>query len=111
MGAYTDLTIDQGTDFETSLDLIADDGTPIDITGYQFYSQIKKSYYSSNVAANLVVIVTDAINGNTLISIDAANSANIFPGRYVYDVKMIDSTNTVSRVVEGIVTITPQVTQ
>jgi hypothetical protein len=109
--AYSDLSIDQGADFETNLDLIADDGTAINIAGYSFSSQIKKSYYSANATANIVITVTDASNGNTMLSIDAANTANISPGRYVYDVKMKDDTNITTRVVEGIVTITPQVTK
>jgi hypothetical protein len=108
--AYTDLYIDAGADFSTTFDLVADDGSPINIQGYSFRSQIKKSYYSANVAANLVITTTDASNGNTLITLDAANTANIFPGRYVYDIKMIDTSNQTTRVLEGIVTITPQVT-
>jgi hypothetical protein len=109
--AYTDLYIDQGADFETTLDLIADDGTPINIVGYAFSSQIRKSYYSSNATANLKVVITDAANGNTLITLDAANTSNIWPGKYVYDVRMKDSANTITRVVEGIITITPGVTR
>jgi hypothetical protein len=109
--AYTDLYIDQGADFETTLDLIADDGTPINIVGYAFSSQIRKSYYSSNATANLKVVITDAANGNTLITLDAANTSNIWPGKYVYDVKMKDSADTITRVVEGIITITPGVTR
>jgi hypothetical protein len=109
--AYTDLYIDQGADFETTLDLIADDGTPINIVGYVFSSQIRKSYYSSNATANLKVVITDAANGNTLITLDAANTSNIWPGKYVYDVKMKDSADTITRVVEGIITITPGVTR
>lgn len=108
--AYTDLSIDQGTDFETNLDLIADDGTSINIAGYTFSSQIKKSYYSANATANIIITITDSSNGNTILSIDAANTSNIPAGRYVYDVKMKDAANIVTRVVEGIVTITPQVT-
>ena len=111
MGAYTDLTIDQGTDFSTTLDLIADDGTPINVASYVFSSQIRKSYYSTNPTANLVISITNAANGNTLVTLDAANTANIPAGRYVYDVKMIDSANQATRVVEGIVTVTPQVTK
>mgnify|MGYP003336456604 CR=1 FL=1 len=109
--AYTDLYLDQGADFSTTFDLIGDDGTPINITGYAFSSQIRKSYYSTNAAANLVVTTVDASNGNTIISLDAANTSNIFPGRYLYDVKMIDSSNTTTRILEGIITVTPGVTR
>jgi len=108
--AYIDLYIDQGTDYQTTFDLIADDGTPIDITGYSFHGQIKKSYYSANANATFTVTVIDAANGNTVISLDSANTANIYPGRYVYDIKMKDSSNSTSRILEGIATITPEVT-
>jgi hypothetical protein len=109
--AYIDLYIDQGTDYQTTFDLIADDGTPIDITGYSFQGQIKKSYYSANANATFTVTVIDAANGNTVISLDSANTANIYPGRYVYDIKMKDSSNSTSRILEGIATITPEVTR
>ena len=111
MAAYTDLTIDQGADFETTFDLIGDDGEPINITGFQFTGQIRKSYYSTNPTANLSISIVSANNGNTIIRLNASNTANIISGRYVYDIKMKDTSNLVSRVVEGIVTVTPQVTK
>lgn len=111
MGAYTDLTVDQGTDFESNLDLIADDGTPINVTGYTFTGQIRKSYYSANATANIAITVTDAPNGNAYLRMTAANTANIPAGRYVYDVKMKDTSNTTTRIIEGIITITPQVSR
>jgi hypothetical protein len=109
--AYTDLYIDQGTDFQTTFDLIADDGTSINIAGYSFQGQIKKSYYSANANATFTITIIDAANGNTVISLSAANTSNIYPGRYVYDVKMVDSSNNTSRILEGIVTVTPEVTR
>jgi hypothetical protein len=42
----------------------------------------------------------------------SATTANTTAGRYVYDVKMTEtSSSTVTRVVEGIVTVTPNVTR
>jgi hypothetical protein len=108
---YAELTIDQGTTFESFLDLVADDGTAINVAGYVFSGEIRKSYYSSNSTANLIITISNAANGNVLITLDAANTANITPGRYLYDVKMIDTANTVTRIVEGIITVTPQVTR
>ena len=109
MAAYSDLIIDQGTDYQAALDLLADDGTPVDLTNYKFSGQIKYSYYTSTVTANLNITIVDSANGNVLISLTAANSANIPPGRYVYDIKMVDATLLTTRLVEGILTITPQV--
>jgi hypothetical protein len=42
---------------------------------------------------------------------NAVTSANVTPGRYVYDCELTSSSNVVSRLVEGIVTVTPQVTR
>jgi hypothetical protein len=108
---YTELTVDQGTTFETNLDLIADDGTAINVTNYLFSGQIRKSYYSANATANLTITVVNAANGNVNLSLNAATTANIKAGRYLYDVKMEDTANIVTRIVEGIITITPQVSK
>jgi hypothetical protein len=108
---YAELTVDQGTTFETFLDLIADDGASINIAGYTFAGSIRKSYYSKSPTANLTIVINNAGSGNVLISMNSATTANIKAGRYLYDVKMTDTTNTVTRIVEGIMTITPQVTK
>lgn len=109
--AYTDLTLDAGTDFTSNLDLLADDGTPINLTNYVFESQVRKSYYSINATANIIMTVVDAANGNVSMSLDAANTANIAPGRYVYDILVTDSSNNKSRLAEGILTVTPRVSK
>lgn len=111
MAAYSELTLDQGADYAGHIVLTEDDGTPIDVTGSTFVAQIRKSYYSANVSANLVMTITDAANGNVRLSLDAANTANIKAGRYLYDIKRTDANNAVTRLVEGIITVTPQVSQ
>jgi hypothetical protein len=111
MAAYAELTIDQGTDFETAVTLSNDDGSVIDVTNYSFECQIRKSYYSSNATANLVVSIVDAPTGNERLSLDAANTANIRAGRYLYDFKMTTDDTRTLRVFEGIVTVTPQVSK
>lgn len=108
---YAELTIDQGTSFESTLDLIGDDGAAINVANYVFSGQIRKSYYSSNATANITITITNAANGNVKMSLNAATTSNIKAGRYLYDVKMIDTANTVTRIVEGILTVTPQVTK
>lgn len=111
MGAYVELTIDQGATFSTSVDLSNDDGTAINVANYTFQSQIRKSYYSANATANLTITVLDAANGNVKLSMTPANTANIKAGRYLYDIKMTDTGGVTTRVLEGIVTVTPQVSK
>lgn len=109
--AYTDLFVDQGTDFQTNMDLTEDDGTPINVTGYTFQGQIRKSYYSLNPTANIEIAIVNGVSGNVQLSMNSAVTANISPARYVYDVVMTDTANVTIRIIEGIVTVTPQVTR
>lgn len=111
MASQVELFCDQGTDFSYQLDLSNDDGTPLDVTGYTFKSSVRKSYYSSGVTANLTVTILSAANGNVQLSMNSSTTANIKAGRYLYDVKMVDSANVTSRVIEGIITIYPQITK
>jgi len=108
---YAELTVDQGTTFESSIDLIGDDGAAINVTNYVFSGQIRKSYYSSNSTANITITIVNAANGNVRMSLNAATTSNIKAGRYLYDLKMTDTNSVVTRIVEGIITITPQVTK
>lgn len=111
MASQVELFCDQGSTFTYTLDIANDDGSKINIAGYSFSSSIRKSYYSSTVAANLAVTIGDAANGNVSLSMNSATTANIKAGRYLYDVRMVDTSNVVTRVIEGIITIYPQVTK
>lgn len=108
---YVELQIDQGTTFETTMNINNDDGTFIDITDYEFDSQIRKSYYSSTPAATITTSIHDAANGEVKLSLSAAQTANIKAGRYLYDVRMTTPDNVITRVIEGIITVTPQITK
>jgi len=109
--SYAELTVDQGSTFESTIDLVSDDGAVINVAGYVFTGQIRKSYYSTNPTANLTLAIMNAANGNVKVSMSAATTANIKAGRYLYDIKMVDTSNSATRLVEGVITITPQVTR
>ena len=111
MASFVELSCDQGTDFSVNIDLTNDDGSVINVTNYTFSSSIRKSYYSANATANLDITIASAANGNVAISMNAATTSNIKAGRYLYDIKMVDSSNVTSRVIEGIITVYPQITK
>jgi hypothetical protein len=71
---------------------------------------MKKSYYSSTTTAEFVITINDPTEGILIMSLPYANTANIPAGRYVYDVAIKDASNVVSRVLEGVVNVLPQVT-
>lgn len=111
MSQYTELDLDQGTDYNIFIDLTNNDGTTINCAGYSFAMTMRKSYYSHRPTANLTATIIDAPNGNISFSLTAAQSANIKPGRYLYDIKQTDTLGKKSRVFEGIITVNPQVTK
>lgn len=108
MAAKVNIVIDQGTTFNTTYTIHNNADEPIDFTGYTANSQIRKSYSSSNAITFAVTLNTV---GEVLLSMNAATSGTITAGRYVYDVEVQDNTGVRSRIVEGIVTVTPQVTK
>lgn len=109
---YQEIFLEQGTDFNTSITLDDVYGEPFILEGFIGKSQMKKSYYSSTVVAEFVVTITEPATGVINLSIDSGSTANIAAGRYVYDVVIKDTNgaNTVTRVLEGIVNVLPQVT-
>ena len=112
MAAYVELFMDQGTTFNNIINLTDDiTNTPINVYGYTVTSQMRRSFYSANVSANITCTVTNSSNGEITMTMTAANTANIKPGRYVFDVKTVDLLNVVNRVLEGIIIVTPQVTK
>ena len=107
---YQELFLEQGSNFNTSITLDEADGSPFQLVDCEVKAVMKKSYYSSNITAEFVITINDPTEGVLIISLPYAATANIAAGRYVYDVIIKDSNNTVSRVLEGVVNVLPQVT-
>jgi hypothetical protein len=108
MAIKANLTIDQGTDYSTSITLTDDDDNVVTLAGYTANAQIRKTYSSSN-SVSFSTEITEA-QGVITLSLTDTQTANITPGRYVYDVILTVGTTT-TRIVEGIVTVTPRVTR
>lgn len=108
---YSELFLEQGATFNTSIALDDVSGDAFNLVTYTASSQMRKSYYSSNAAATFTVSTgANAALGIITMSLDKANTANIYPGRYVYDVYVDNGVSRV-RVLEGIINVTPQVTK
>jgi hypothetical protein len=108
--AYQDQYLEQGTTFNTQITLDDNSGNAYNLAGFSVYSQAKKSYYSSNVILNFSSSVYDAANGIIQISANSATTANLPTGKMVYDVIISDNTGSVTRVLEGKITVSPGVT-
>lgn len=109
MGTKANLIIDQGTTFSTSVDILDENGNATDLSNYSGAGQIRKHYTSTN-ATSFTISIT-ANTGTVQFSLDANTTQSLAAGRYVYDIELTDGAGEVSRVLEGIVTITPSVTR
>jgi hypothetical protein len=109
MATKANIVVDQGTTFSSSINLTDDEGNPINLTGYTGRSQMRKHYTSTNSQSFSVSLNGEL--GTINLSMAANQTSTIVPGRYVYDVEIVSGANVVSRVVEGIVTVTPEVTR
>lgn len=110
MAAFSEIVIEQGATFNTTINVEDTAGAAINLYGYTANSMMRKSYYSSS-ATTITSTVTGTANGEITLTVSATNTAGLTPGRYVYDVIITSSTSVVTRVVEGIVTVLPSVTR
>ena len=111
MAVKANIVIEQGASFSTDIDITDAAGARVDLTNYTANSQIRKHYSSTNATATFTC-TTGGSNCTVTMTLNYANTATIDDGRYVYDLTLLNtSANTKLRAVEGIVTVTPRVTQ
>jgi len=110
MAIYSNLTVDQGSDFSTQITVEDSTGNPADLTGYIGAGEIRKTYTSS-AHYDFVVVITNAASGVVNITIPNAVTNVMKPGRYVYDIEVRSPTMEITRIVEGQVEVLPGVTR
>ena len=97
----SNIIINSGTDFTQTFDLETSADSPLNLTGYTAYAAMKKSSASSNTTANFVVSFPNRLFGKITISLGSSMTSTIRPGRYCYDILLVNSTSFKTRVVEG----------
>ncbi len=111
MAAYLEITIEQNANLTSIVTVNDAQGDAVNLTTYSASSQLRKSYYSSS-ANTLTATVTGNANGEITLTMTAANTAALTPGRYVYDLVITNSVdNSKTRVIEGTAIVLPSVTR
>lgn len=111
MAEYAILTAEQGTDTTFQVDVVDANRNPRDLTGISVAAKFRKQYNSNVVYEFEDSVATPATEGIINLHLDAAFTNTIDAGRYFYDVEITTVTDTTERIVEGILEITPAVTQ
>ena len=112
MATISNIYIDAGADYTTTVTVSDSSGSALDLTGYTAAAQIRKTYESSTATVAFTVsFSSDRTTGQLDLTLTGAQTAAVTQGRYVYDVLITSGAGALTRVVEGISTINPRVTQ
>lgn len=112
--ATKNLTINKGSGYKITFSLTKD-GNSVDLTGYSLRGQVRPSASSSTVLLNMT-------SANLLLKIDNANSSIVMnlpesftrrvAGTYaVYDIELLNPIADATKIVTGLITFVPEVTQ
>ena len=118
--AQHDLVIEQGATWSQAV--IWKTGSPataVNLTGYTARMQLRSNITSSTIALSLttgnsriaLTAGSGAGAGTITLSITATDTAALAAGRYVYDLELVSSGGQVTRLMEGVVTVSAEVTR
>ena len=100
--------IDAGTDFE--LVITVDNDSIVDLDEFTATAKIKKYYLAPSNTAIPFNCSINSIANTVSLRMNHAVTGNLEPGRYVYDVILTSTGNSVIRLTEGMITVNPKVT-
>ena len=113
MAAVANLIIDQGATFSSDITVKDANGNAFNLTGYTAEAKMAKGYASTRTRTTMTTtIASDPTTGVVALSLTPTETNALdAPERYVYDVEITQtSTGNVTRVIEGIITVRPNVT-
>ena len=108
-GTYN-FTIEQGTTFNRIITL-QENGSAMNLTGYSVASQIRSTHDSGTVVGTITCTISNASAGQITLSMTNSVTSAIEEGIYVYDIEITSGSGTVTRILEGKVTVSPEVTR
>lgn len=122
------IVLDQGADFSLVIGIEGESG-PIDITGYEFLSEMRKSTAVSDPVEDPIAefsftilnqvtnkgqvrwFLAESASADIVTSVATALNPDRQTTPFVFDVKMKDTADKISRIIQGIIYVSPQATQ
>lgn len=115
MASSLNLTHDQGTTFYRLLTLKSDETTPINLTGYTFRGQCALKFGSSSAFSFSFIVRDQSTNTGeieTRILPEATEPLVLRQAtEYLYDIEMESAGGEVTRILQGTITVNPEVTK
>lgn len=111
-----DITIEQGATFLLNLVWRDSTDTLVDLTGYTARMQVRQTHKSADPPALTLTTENGAITlggaaGTISVVAAATATGDITFKRGVYDLELVSGSGVVTRLIDGVVTVTPEVTR
>ena len=108
-GTYN-FILEQGATFNRIL-TVQENGSAMDLTGYSVASKFRSTHDSSTVVGTFTCTISNASGGVITMTMTNSTTGAIEEGIYVYDVEIASGVGVVTRLMEGTVTVNPEVTR
>jgi hypothetical protein len=114
MAEIYNINVDAGTTYKVQVAWKNQDQTAINLTGFTGRMQIRKSYNSPTVLLDLNtsnggIVITDAAGGLFEIRLTPNQTTSLTDG--VFDVEMVSASGEITRIIQGMVKVSPEVTR
>jgi len=115
MAATTyDILIEQGATFSQVI-TYKDNGVAVNLTGYTARMQVRSTLESATTVVELTTangrIALGGAAGTITLTISATDTAGLTAGRGVYDLELVSGSGIVTRLLQGVATISRNVTR
>ena len=108
-GTYN-FIVEQGATFTRQL-TVKENNSVMDLTGYSVASKMRSTHDTSTVAGTFTCTVSNASGGIITVAMTSSTTADIEEGIYVYDLEITSGAGIVTRLLQGEVTVNPEVTR
>ena len=108
-GTYN-FIVEQGATFNRIL-TVKENNSAMNLTGYSVASKMRSTHDSSTVVGTFKCTISNASGGIITMTMTPAVTGAIEEGIYVYDLEITSGTGTVTRLLQGEVTVNPEVTR
>jgi len=102
--------LEQGATLDRTV-TVQESGSAMDLSDYTPRMQVRETHDSANILLTITCSVNNASEGVIRLQASATATAAVEEGIYVYDLEIESSGGAVTRLLQGNVTVTPEVTR
>jgi hypothetical protein len=102
MITFTELLLYAGTTFCQTFTITDTNNIAINLSNYDIFGRMAKSQYSENYIP-LTIEIVNYSEGIIKVSVESDITADIFPGRYNFEIVLVDSYGSVTKIISGVI--------